>query len=129
MNERPFKIKIINYGEIRMGSPYNGCEIHLVNYDKIKLPNATWQDIYAWSEDSKKLVLVQWNLEKNEPGFHFFIIHIESGEFTRSHRIFGCVNSLVVREDKIIYNKFIYDKAKSSSGQLCCEVDEEYQMN
>jgi hypothetical protein len=76
--KRPFEINIINPQEIRMGSPYNCCHIELVGNSKITLPKAGWQDKYAWSSDSKYLVLIKWNLEDNEPGFHLFLITIET---------------------------------------------------
>jgi hypothetical protein len=112
-----------------MGSPYNCCEIKLVGYNKIVLPRLTWQDKYAWSNDSTKLVLIRWSMEDNEPAFRFFIINIETGSFKESHQIAGCVNSLSVGEDRILYNKFLYDKSKTTQGSLCCNVDEEYQIN
>ena len=70
--KRPFQIKVTNVDEVRMGSPYNRCNIELVGFDKTKLPEGGWQDKYAWSDDSKTLVLIKWDFENNKPGFHLF---------------------------------------------------------
>ena len=71
----PFKIQFKNLEEIRMGSPYNGCDLELVGSNNhIRLPKATWQDKYAWSFDFKVLVLIEWQLEEHFTGFRFFII-------------------------------------------------------
>ena len=127
--DRPFLVNIINQGEIRMGSPYKNCEIELQDFDKIKLPaKSGWQDKYCWSDDSKKLVLIKWDFENNEPGFHFFIIDTATGNADESERIFGLVNDLVIHENKIRYNKFLLDRSKSRGGYLCCNTDEEYQF-
>ncbi len=77
--KRPFEIKITNASEIRMGSPYSHCDIELAGFDKIKLPKSGWQDKFAWTDDSKKLVLIKWDFENNDPGFHLFHIDIETG--------------------------------------------------
>lgn len=125
---RPFIVKIKNPGEIRMGSPYNLCEIELIGFEKIKLPVGGWQDKYAWSEDSKKLVLIEWNFESNEPGFHFYIINTESGNFEKTERISGLPNDVEIIGNKIRYNKFLLDRLKSDSNNLCCNFDEEYTL-
>jgi hypothetical protein len=68
-------------------------------------------------------------MENNEQGFHFFIINTETGTFKQSPRIFGCVNNLSVEGNKIRYKKFLFNNSKSNPGDLCCHVDEEYQIN
>jgi hypothetical protein len=126
--KRPFLLKITNCDEVRMGSPYKRCDIELIGFDKIKLPIGGWQDKYAWSDDSKKLVLIKWDFEKNDPGFHLFLINAETGLTKESPRLFGLPNKISLSGDKVKLNKFLYDKEKSKSGKLCCELDEEFEF-
>jgi hypothetical protein len=125
---KPFQVKVTNVEEVRMGSPYNACNIELVGYDEIKLPSAGWQDKYAWADDFKQLVLIKWNFENNQPGFHLFVIDIESGQIKESSRLFGLPNNISFVGDKIKINKFLYDKEKSESGSLGCNIDEIFEF-
>ncbi|MBL7725817.1 MAG: hypothetical protein JNK27_16885 [Chitinophagaceae bacterium] len=126
---RPFLIKFTNADEIRMGSPFNSCDIEIVGYDKIKLPKGNWQDKYAWTDDSKKLLLIKWNFENNEPGFHLFLIDIETGQKKESLRLVGLPTNISLIDDKIKISKFLYDKEKSVAGKLCCEIEEEFEFD
>lgn len=123
--KRPFQVVFKNAHEIRMGSPYNTCDIELVGTDKIQLPKANWQDKFAWSSDSKILVLVKWNIDNNNPVFKLIFIDTETGAIQESIKILGAVNSLRVTGKTVRYNKFYYDKVKSRE-KLCCEVEEDY---
>lgn len=38
--KRPFEIKCNSVAEIRMGSPYNGCDIQFVGQSNIKLEDS-----------------------------------------------------------------------------------------
>ncbi len=111
-----------------MGSPYNTCQIELIGFDKVSLPKYGWQDKYAWANDYSKLVLIKYDFEKNIPGFHFFVINVNTGEVEESKRHFGLINKISIVDNKIVINKFLYDKLKSGPGKLCCEVDEEFDM-
>lgn len=124
--KRPFQVRLTNIDEVRMGSSYNNCNIELVGTDKIKLPNGGWQDKYAWSENSEALALIRWDFENNIPGFHLFLIDTKTGQTKESPRIFGLPNSISFAADKIKINKFLYDKAKTKSGQLCCTIEETF---
>ena len=127
MNElRPFEIRMTNIGEVRMGSPYNLCNIELIGGPKITLPQTGWQDIYAWTDDSKKLVLVKWNFENNDPGFHLFLVYEENGKTLESPRIFGLPESISIAGDTITYRKFLYDKTKSAKD---CFYVEKYNFH
>ncbi len=123
---RPFQIKMTDVSEIRMGSPYNHCHIELIGTNKIKLPKSGWQDKYAWTSDSKRLVLVKWNLENNIPSFNFFLIDTEKDRTLESKRMLGIVDSISIIGDKVKYKNFLYNKEKSSSENL---FDEEYEFN
>src|SRR5688572_18477984 len=108
--KRPFQVKIINAGEIRMGSPYKHCEIELVGSDKIKLPKAGWQDKYAWTIDSKRLVLIKWgDFENNLPDFYLFLIDTETGNTKESSRLSGLPNDISIAGEKVKLNKFVFD--------------------
>ncbi|HYF29504.1 MAG TPA: hypothetical protein VD993_00145 [Chitinophagaceae bacterium] len=126
--KRPVRVKIINPQEIRMGSPFNLCGIELEGLDEIELPKGNWQDKYAWSGDSIKLVLVRWNFERNDPGFSFFIIDTDTGNVKQSDRIMGLLRELEIIGSTIKYRKFLYDKSKSGHQALCCDIDEQYEL-
>lgn len=123
--KRPFEIRLTNVGEVRMGSPYNLCNIELIGRPRIKLSQKGWQDIYAWTEDSKRLVLIKWNFDNNDPGFHLFLIDTESGKTLESPRIFGLPESISILGDTITFEKFLYDKTKSPTD---CFYEEKYQF-
>jgi hypothetical protein len=125
----PFQICISNISEIRMGSPYSFCEIELIGYNKLNLPKRNaWQDKYAWNSDYSKLVLIKFDLENNDAGFRLFIINVKTGEATESKRYFGLINNISIFDEKVIINKFLYDKQKSEPGNLCCEINEEHDI-
>src|SRR5687768_9010365 len=65
--KRPFQILFKDITEIHTGSHYNACKIELIATDKIQLPQASWQDKFAWTDDSKKLVLVKWHATGKNP--------------------------------------------------------------
>ncbi|MES2285236.1 MAG: hypothetical protein V4547_06065 [Bacteroidota bacterium] len=123
--ERPFEIRLTNVGEIRMGSPYNLCSIQLIGRHRIKIPQNGWQDIYAWSEDSKKLVLIKWDFENNDPGFHLFVIDTENGKTLESPRIFGLPKNVSIAGDTVTFIKFLYNKTKEPTD---CFYKEKYQF-
>ncbi|MFL2571716.1 MAG: hypothetical protein ACJ0QL_07565 [Parvicellaceae bacterium] len=125
---RPIKIKIVGRpSEVRMGSPYNSCELDFTG-TTLDLPTNNWQDKFAWSSDNKYLGLIQWNFDNNEPGFHFYIIDTRTNTLTITERIMGLVNDMKIKDDKILYNKFLHNREKSKPKDLCCHVDEEYEI-
>ena len=111
-----------------MGSPYSFCEIELIGYNKVHLVKYGWQDKYAWNSDFSKLVLIKFDLENNDAGFRFFVIDVNAGTTKESKRYFGLINTISIVDNKIVINKFLYDKLKSEPGKLCCEIDEEFEM-
>lgn len=122
----PFEIEFSNVMEIRMGSPYNSCDIKFTGATNIEIPNVSWQDKYAWSSDFAKLVIVKWDFDNNIAGFHLFTIEIASGKTHESPKFLGLLNSLSIVDDKIHINKFLFNKEKSVTGALCCNEDEVY---
>ena len=126
---RPFEIKFTSINEVRMGSPYNSCNIEFVGFDKLKLPEVGWQDKFAWTNDSKKLILIKWDFENNIPGFHLFLIETETGITKESERLMGLPNSISISGYKVKLNKFLFNKEKTEPGKLCCEIEEEYEFD
>ena len=58
--KEPFKVSITNVSEIRMGSPYNLCDIELLGFNKVKFSKGrAWQDKYAWRDDFEKIVFIK----------------------------------------------------------------------
>ena len=111
-----------------MGSPYNHCNIELIG-TKIKLPKAGWQDKYAWTADSKRLVLIKWDFDKNEASFHLFLINTQNGKTKESHKIYGLPDTISISGDTVKYTKFLYDKTKSTADNFCCHIDEEFKFD
>lgn len=118
MDKRIF-VSFSNKQEIRHGSPYMMAELHITGIE-LNLPNNEWQDKFAISNDEKWLVLVNFDLSDNTPGFVFYIIDLDSKQITTTERYFGLLNDVAVKEGRIIYDKFLYDKDKSQVGKLCC---------
>lgn len=111
-----------------MGSPFKTCELELKGI-KIDLPKYGWQDKYAWSSNKKYLVLIKWNTDNNEPGFNFYIINTETNSMKISNRKKGMVNRIEIQDQKIHYNKFLFDREKSKNGNQCCDFDEYYKID
>ena len=107
-----------------MGSPYMLAQLHLIGLD-IEIPNATWQDKFAVSEDEKFIALIGFDFKDNEPGFEIFIINTDKKSITKTNRIFGLINKISIEGRKIKFNKFLFDKTKSKAGELCCNIDDE----
>jgi len=126
--KKKIKVEFENLQEVRMGSPYMIAELKITGLD-VDLPKFDWQDKYAMSEDNKRLILVQFDLTGNEPGFIFYIVNTESKKIRKTNRIEGQLNSLEIENNNTIkYNKFLYDKTKSISDNLCCNIDEKIKI-
>ncbi len=125
--ENKVKLSFSNRREIRMGSPYMSADLHLDGLD-IEIPNACWQDKFAISKDNKFIALISFDLSDNEPGFEIYIIDTDRKTITNTKRMFGLVNKISIDNRKIKFNKFIYDKTKSRIGELCCNIDDELEI-
>lgn len=121
------KISFSNKREVRMGSPYMMADLHLEGLD-IEIPNVCWQDKFAISKDKKLVALVSFELSSNEPGFVIYLINTDKKVITKTDRNFGLINEISIDEKKIRINKFLFDKTKSKVGELCLNVDEEYDI-
>lgn len=124
--KRPFRLIFKDVTPIHAGSSYNVCKVEFLGTNKIALPQALWQDKFAWSDDSKKLVLVKSEARtKNFTSFKFFIIDLETGSTQESISMAGTINSLQLKKDTIFYNKFYYNKIRSKDT-ICCAIQENY---
>jgi len=122
------KILFSNKHEIRMGSPYFIAELTIEGID-IEIPKANWQDKFAISADRKFIILVGFDLAKNEPGFRFHIVDVENKKVVKTKRFRGLVNKMSVKDRKIKFNKFLYSKSESiKNGELCCNTDDEFEI-
>jgi hypothetical protein len=96
MVQRLIRVRFVNPVEIRMGSPYCACRVHLSGAWVPDLPNAGdgFQNLRAWSPDGRHLGLVQWEIRKNDPGFRIVIIAVRQRRVLISPRVAGCCESL-----------------------------------
>ncbi len=122
--ENKLKISFSNRREIRMGSPYMMADLHVEGLD-IVIPKACWQDKFAISKDRNFIALISFELSDNEPGFEIYIINTNKKTITKTKRIFGLINNISIIDKKIKFNKFLYNKTKSKKGELCCNIDDE----
>lgn len=111
-----------------MGSPYFYADLEIQGLD-IELPQKKWQDKYAIAKNNTLLILVSFDFENNEPGFRFCIIDLVSKEIRESQRIEGLLNSLKIKDHKIFYNKFLYNKQLANIGQTDFSYDEEIDLD
>jgi hypothetical protein len=125
--DNKLKISFSNSREIRIGAPYMMADLNVEGLD-IEIPNACWQDKFAISKDKKIIALVSFDLSDNEPGFEVYIIDTDKKTTTKTKRIFGLLNKISIDDRKIKFNKFLYDKTKSKTGELCCNIDEELEI-
>ena len=90
--------------EIRMGSPYQMCRLHLSGEWTPDLEEYGWQPLYSRSPDGRYLALVEWNTAENLPGFRIVLIDEKRKSVEWSQRILGCCESLAWG-DNVIYCK------------------------
>jgi hypothetical protein len=80
--------------EIRMGSPYQVCQIHWSGEWTPNLPTTDWQDRLAWREDDGAVALVHWETPGNQPGFRIVVIDVRARTVEISERFLGCCEAL-----------------------------------
>lgn len=64
-----YKYEFLNRREIRMGSPFNICDLQLQGDYTPDLRTFEFQDIAITSDDSHTIYLVTWVVGSNEPRF------------------------------------------------------------
>ena len=87
--------------EIRMGSPYNVCNLKLIGEWIPELPAYQWQDKFAYNDDKSIIALVGWRTDNNTPGFVIVTIDSNTKSVTESERYIGCCARIEWK-----YNKF-----------------------
>jgi hypothetical protein len=121
------EVKISNLSEIRMGSPFNTCDIQLIGINDLHLPKSGWQDKFAFTEDSKQLILIKWNFPNNEPGFILYSIDIENQSYQVSGQLLGLPKTVSINnEGRVLISKFYFDKTKTKDQNYANDVTEEY---
>ena len=63
------RVTFLNCSEVRMGSPYQVCDIRLQLDWKPDLPGSGFQDLSVESPDGRYLSLVEWHIVDNAPAF------------------------------------------------------------
>lgn len=94
-----------------MGSPYKLCDVELQGKLVPSLPPHAWQNIYAQDDKGKFLVLVAWDIDKNnDPGFKIIVIDEKKQSITTSERYPGCCKSIEWTTGGVSFTAFGYFK-------------------
>jgi len=101
-----FKIAFVNCYEIRMGSPFNICDLEIDSEWRSLLPEHDWQDKIAYSPDQRFIGLVRWDTRGNEPGFRIIILDTETKQRAESPRIDGCCDHVSWGRSGVAYRTF-----------------------
>lgn len=89
-----------------MGSPYSLCEVALSGDWIPSLGKRPWQPVHARSTDGNILVLVEWQIVNNNPGFRLVVVN-EKRQTVQAHsRISGCCESLTWTADGVMWKAF-----------------------
>jgi hypothetical protein len=75
--------------EVRMGSPYRICSLHLRGEWTPDLGERGWQPLYCSSLDGTYLALVEWDIADNMPGFRVVLVDEKRKSVESSPRILG----------------------------------------
>jgi len=92
--------------EIRMGSPYQICSLHLTGKWTPDLGERGWQPLYCGSPDGRYLALAEWDTAENVPGFRVVLIDEKEKSVASSQRILGCCESLTWGDDAIHWKAY-----------------------
>jgi hypothetical protein len=106
-----------NCAEIRMGSPYQVCDLKLKGSWVPKLPKYDCQNIFSQSSDRRYLALVAWDINKNNsPGFKIVIIDSKEKTISETDRIRGCCDTIQWDGVGFTYKIFSHLSGKSLSS-------------
>jgi len=70
-----YKLEFKDRVEVRMGSPFKSAKVYLTG--SLFLPDLSscfFQDVGCVNEIGDSVLLIEWNTEKNEPGFKVWYI-------------------------------------------------------
>src|SRR5688500_6271872 len=68
------RVRFSGCTEIRMGSPFQACEVSLDLEWQPEIPRNDFQDLFAESPDQRHIALVRWSIANNEPGFVIYTL-------------------------------------------------------
>lgn len=88
------KIQFRHVREIRMGSPFNICEIGFTGEWTPDLPQTDWQDLCVKREGGNLVALVRWDTPGNQPGFRIHVLDASSRSMKISDRFLGCCEAI-----------------------------------
>lgn len=95
--------RFLNVNEIRMGSPFNHAHVEIVGGTPSFLRDREYQDLALSSADGNDLILVEWDIVKNSPGFRLIRLQRDprTGALnaTRTERFIGAVVALASSGD------------------------------
>lgn len=111
-------VTVSNRQEIRMGSPFQICQLTVAGAALPELPLDGWAPIFATSFDGTAVVLTRWDILENRPGFRLILVKEGQTKIQESARISGCCESLVWEKDKIQWRAF-----PQSAGKLAPDFD------
>ncbi|HTZ72383.1 MAG TPA: hypothetical protein VMB47_00550 [Candidatus Aquilonibacter sp.] len=111
-------VKVSNREEIRMGSPFQICQLTIAGVALPELPLDGWTPIFATSFDGTAVALTRWDILENKPGFRLILVKQGQTKIQESARISGCCESLVWAKDKIQWKAF-----PQSEGELASDFD------
>lgn len=89
-----------------MGSPYSCCDIVLSGEWIPSLGKRSWQPVHAYNPDGNILVLVEWQIVNNNPGFRLVVIDEQRRTIQEHARISGCCESLTWTVDGVAWKAF-----------------------
>lgn len=93
-----YKLEFINSCEIRMGSPFNIADVKLTGQFVPNFDGIEFQDKGRTSESKNEVLLVQWMIIDNDPGFIVWKISATDHSIKKSSRISGCCQNIEFQE-------------------------------
>ncbi len=98
-----YEFRFYDATEIRMGSPYNLAKIEIKGNFLPDTEGFDFQDKATISEDGHRLVLIEWTVSKNNPGFRVWDVDGRTRSVKKSEVLEGCCEKLYPLEGKEIY--------------------------
>ena len=117
-----FTIKFDLLGEVRMGSPYNAVKVVLDGEYVPDTSGFTFQD-KALVSDGLTCYLVQWDLVENIPGFIVWKIDSQKNQLSKSNRVNGCCDGILIKENQLICKVWKWDSQSKSESISELKID------
>jgi hypothetical protein len=84
--------------EVRMGSPYNACELTFEGSWVPDLPERSWYDRWARDPEGRYLALVAWDPEGDEPAFRVWVVDTRARTVVVGPRFVGFCEAIAWEE-------------------------------